>query len=723
MAFSEKFIRKRLEKTLDRTEALPLNKLRREQDALGSLLAYTERKKCTEKELSFPTFKALELSPDDERFDGAVLYLHGGGYTCGTLKYARGFASVICAVCGVKVLAPAYRLAPEYKFPAGLDDCLEAYEYLLLQGYEPSKIILAGESAGAGLIYALCLKLKELGKKLPAALIAISPWVDLTQSGASYEYNHENDPTLTKERLDFFASCYTDGDLSSPLISPVYGDLADMPPSLVFSGGGELMLEDAITLAKKLEEAGCEVSHHVAKDMWHAYVLYRLKEYADDYDTIKAFLARFLKRKEEHTDNWLRLDNAAKIYPASKRRDWTNLFRLSFTFRDNIDEKVLSSALEVTVKRFPSIAVKLGKGLFWYYLERLPNAPRISEEKCYPTARMTSKQVSECAFRVIAYKNRLAVELFHALTDGTGGLIFLKSLAAEYAQQKYGVPIPCENGILDRREMPSAEEMEDSFPKYAGDVSVSRREATPFHSKGTKEPDGFVNLTCFKAPLDKIKALSKAQGVSITVVMCALMMQAFTKLQKDAVANKKKYKPIKVLVPVNLRNPFPSKTLRNFALYVTPEINPKMGDYSFEEICQTVNHQIAIELTPKRMSAKFTPNVRSEQSFILKIMPLFIKNLAMKLVFYLFGENKSCICMSNLGRVELPDELMRHIERGDFILGKQAAAAHGCGIICVGDTVYINFSRTIKEPRLERAFYEALKNVGIEAELESNKRN
>jgi NRPS condensation-like uncharacterized protein len=148
-----------------------------------------------------------------------------------------------------------------------------------------------------------------------------------------------------------------------------------------------------------------------------------------------------------------------------------------------------------------------------------------------------------------------------------------------------------------------------------------------------------------------------------------------------------------------------------------------MGDYSFEEICQTVAHQIAIELTPKRMSAKFTPNVRSEQSFILKIMPLFIKNLAMRLVFYLFGENKSCICMSNLGRLELPEELMDKITRGDFILGRQASMPHGCGIICVKDTVYINFTRTIKESKLEKAFYNALRAVGIDAEIESNKRD
>ena len=251
------------------------------------------------------------------------------------------------------------------------------------------------------------------------------------------------------------------------------------------------------------------------------------------------------------------------------------MFRLSFTFKDEIDKEVLKSALDITVKRFPSIAVRLGKGMFWYYLERLPFAPELSEEKPYPTAKMTNKDVQKCAFRVIAYKNRIAVEFFHALTDGTGGLIFLKSLAAEYAEQKYKIKIPCENGILDRHQDPLKCELEDSFPKYAGDVSASRSEATPFHIKGTKETDGFINLTCFCCDVNEIKTVAKKYGVSITVLMCALMMRAFENVQSNRVENKKKHKPIKVLVPVNLRNLFKSQTLRNFALYITPEINPK----------------------------------------------------------------------------------------------------------------------------------------------------
>ena len=170
---------------------------------------------------------------------------------------------------------------------------------------------------------------------------------------------------------------------------------------------------------------------------------------------------------------WVRLDNAAKIYPAARRKNWSNLFRQSVTLTENVDVRVLQDALDVTVKRFPSIAARLRKGAFWYYLQQVEAAPQIREEYSYPLVFMSNEEMRRCAFRVIAYENRIAVEFFHSLTDGTGALVFLKSLTAEYLEQKYQISIPCENGILDRREMPKEEELEDSFLKFAGAVEAS----------------------------------------------------------------------------------------------------------------------------------------------------------------------------------------------------------------------------------------------------------
>ena len=153
-------------------------------------------------------FSAAWVLPRDLRREGVALYLHGGGYTCGSLEYARGFGSALADECGTRVFCCASRLAPEHPFPAAVEDALESYQYLLNKGY--TRITLCGESAGGGLCYALCLRLKELKLPLPCCILAISPWVNLTNTGASYETNAESDPTLTKAILDYYARCYTE---------------------------------------------------------------------------------------------------------------------------------------------------------------------------------------------------------------------------------------------------------------------------------------------------------------------------------------------------------------------------------------------------------------------------------------------------------------------------------------------------------------------------------
>ena len=160
-----------------------LETVRHCQNKLGELMETRYRRELLTKEHIFDNFTAAWLLPRDTRREGVVLYLHGGGYVCGGLEYARAFGAMVAVRCGVRVLAPAYRLAPEHPYPAALEDALESYRYLLSKGYEGEKIALCGESAGGGLCYSLCLKLKELGLPLPGGIIAISPWTDLTWDG------------------------------------------------------------------------------------------------------------------------------------------------------------------------------------------------------------------------------------------------------------------------------------------------------------------------------------------------------------------------------------------------------------------------------------------------------------------------------------------------------------------------------------------------------------
>ena len=692
---------------------------RKGQDKLGELMEAIHRRDVIVRDHDFGPFRGAWIIPKDERRQGVILYLHGGGYTCGNLDYAKGFAATLSDECGVRVFCAAYRLAPEERFPAALDDAVVAYQYLLSKGYPARQILLCGESAGGGLIYALCLKLKQLRLPLPCGLIGISPWTDLTGSGKSYITNRDIDPSMTPELLQFYAGCYTD-DPRDPLCSPLFGDLTGLPPSLLFVGGDEVMLDDTRMLHQKLLDCGCKSQMIVAPERWHAYVLYYLNENMSDFDTINDFLTRVLCPAKKL--RWMRLDNAAKIYPAAKRRGWTNYFRLSVTLKEPVDVQVLRTALDVAVRRFPSIAVRLRRGAFWYYLEEIEKAPPIEEDKSYPLVHVPFDDVRKCAFRVLVYHSRIAVEFFHAVTDGTGGLIFLKTLVAEYLCQKYGISIPAEDGVLGRLEDPDPEELEDSFLRYAGDITASRSEQTAYHLSGTPEPDGFLNLTTLMLPVAAVKEKARAFGASVTEFIAAVMMKAICDLQAEQVPRRMRRKPVKVLLPVNLRGLFPSRTLRNFASYVTPEIDPRLGEYSLSEICKIVHYRMGLENDPRMMAAKIATNVASERSPVLRVMPLFIKNLAMKAVFDLVGECKSCLCLSNLGAVRLPQAMAPYVARMDFIIGVQAKAPHNCGVVSWDGTMYVNMIRNIQEPELESHFYRVLHSLGLPVRVESNQR-
>ena len=425
-------------------------------------------------------------------------------------------------------------------------------------------------------------------------------------------------------------------------------------------------------------------------------------------------------KSEKQILRWVRLDNAAKIYPAARRKNWSNVYRQSVTLREEVDTAVLQAALDVTVTRFPTIAARLRRGVFWYYLQQVPQAPKLRQEQSYPLTRMNHREMRRCALRVVVYEKRIAVEFFHSLTDGTGAMIFLKTLTAEYLEQKYGISVPAEHGVLDRREEPKPEELEDSFPKYAAPVSAGRRDTNAWHMWGEPQPGGFLHLTCFQVPVQRALRMAHEHGVSLTVFLGAVMMQALVNLQKEKEPDPRKRRGIKLLIPVNLRKLFPSRTLRNFAMYTIPEIDPRLGEYSFDEICQVIRHKMGLEVTAKHMSTVIATNVRDEQNMAVRLIPLPIKNMVMKAIFDAVGERKSCLSMSNLGAVQLPEVMKPYVERMDFILGVQADAPYNCGVLSYGDTLYINFIRNIRQPELERHFHEVLRDMGIPVTVESN---
>lgn len=737
-----KFIKTQLSFFKGITSTCSLDTARKNHDRMGKLMISSLKSGVKYEDLTIGEFDACMITPKDQLSNGVILYIHGGGFTCGDIDYAKGFGTVLASKCGIQVLCLAYRLAPEYTFPTAVKDCLEGYGYLISHGYAPSDIILCGESAGGGLCFSLCHKLNEKGRVLPAGIIAISPWVDLTLNADSYDKNASIDPYLTKARLEFYSNFYLYGENKkikkevrpkinpnkhedmeirrNPLVSPFFSSLEKYPPTIIFAGSDEIMLDDATRMHDKIISSGGKSELIIAKGMWHCYLLYGLKESEGDFDKLRKFVKNSIPNQKKL--RWMSLDNAGKIYPASRSRNWSSVFRISATLDEKIDTSLLQTALDVTVRRFPSIAVRLKTGFFWYYLEEIPKTPSIMDEKPYPLSRMIFDDIQKCAFRVIVYEKRVALEFFHAITDGTGGMIFLKSLIAEYLYQKDGTRIECTDGVLDRLEEPSAKELEDSFLKNAGKVKYPRREESAFKIKGTLESDGYKTNTTFILDAPCVVSQAKKMGVSVTAYMAGVLAMAAMNIQAKRVKNPKRHKPIKILIPVNLRKFFDSSTLRNFFLFVTPGINPRYGEMSFEEICQSIYHQMANDITPQKMRAKITANVSGERAKILKIAPLFLKNLVLKIAFKLNGERKSTFNLSNLGVVNMPNGLKEKISRVDLLLGVQSSSPYNTGLVTYKDKMYLNVIRNIEESLLEKELYGVLRTLGLQFEVESNTR-
>ncbi|MGI6238442.1 MAG: alpha/beta hydrolase [Christensenellales bacterium] len=267
---------------------MDISTLRKLQDGLGALGT-----KAMASRVSYSDDKALPIEavwaePTVFTPGKAILYLHGGSYTAGTLTYAKGFGGVLADKTGYRVFCVGYRLAPEDPYPAALEDALCAYRYLL-EDHAPEDIVFVGESAGGGLCYCLCLKLKEIGLPQPSRIVAISPWTDLTMS-SELDEKERNDPVLSSEKLRTSAQMYAAGQLDVPTVSPLFGDLEGLPPSLIIAGTDEILLCDSVDMAERLKAQGCDCELHIEPDMWHVYVLYGIPEAREAVDRMRAFI-------------------------------------------------------------------------------------------------------------------------------------------------------------------------------------------------------------------------------------------------------------------------------------------------------------------------------------------------------------------------------------------------------------------------------------------------
>ena len=249
--------------------------------------------------------KSEWLIPENSPTDKVILYVHGGGYVSGSCSDHRNFVSKFAKSTGIKCLIYEYRLAPEHPFPAALDDSVKMYNYLLTSGYKPKDIVIAGESAGGGLTLALLLALKREKISMPSAAVAISPWTDLTCSSESYTTKNKLSPAPLNSWFVFSKHYVGKNKADNPLISPLFGDLKELPPIFINSGENDELFEDGEKFAKKAVKAGVDITFRKGSGMIHCYPLLApmFPEATEAMNEIVHFIRKHLNPEDNETSN------------------------------------------------------------------------------------------------------------------------------------------------------------------------------------------------------------------------------------------------------------------------------------------------------------------------------------------------------------------------------------------------------------------------------------
>ena len=332
---------------------------------------------------------------------------------------------------------------------------------------------------------------------------------------------------------------------------------------------------------------------------------------------------------ESTINNWYPLDTAAKVYPLSISRSWMALFRLSITLKEEVNPFVLQAALDFTIKRFPCFATSVKSGFFWHYLDGTVRRYPVSRERTLPCFIMDISHRDAPSFRVLYYKNRISVEYFHILTDGTGGMIFLKTLTAEYLRL-LGHRIPAEHGVCDIDEGPPQGETADAFTGLGGKGAGGGFAGTPVLQVAGRRSLVLPYQTIqYIIRTSSLKKTAKDSGNTVTSFMLAAMFMAL----RDSTRRKKGI--IAIQVPVNMRKFYKTQSLRNFSLYVTVRLQ-KSEITNLSEVAQKVSQKLKESTSLSEMNKQ----LRSASMLVnnLAFIPNTLKKPFVILFYRLFGE-------------------------------------------------------------------------------------
>lgn len=419
--------------------------------------------------------------------------------------------------------------------------------------------------------------------------------------------------------------------------------------------------------------------------------------------------------------SWYKLDLSANVYPTLQRRDFSSVYRISITLKEMIQPDLLQQAVDLTLPRFPTFKTALRRGLFWRYLE--PNdrpGPFVQPDIQNPCMHMNFHANNRYLIRIYYYQKRISLEVFHSISDGNGALYLLRTITAVYLRL-LGHEIPDTMGVLNIHETPSAGELEDAYIKYASSrICPPRSSGNAYRVHGTLEPRNTLNIICGVIPVDQLLQVTKKYKVSVTEYLNAVLL--YSLMQKQRSDKVFREKPLKLALPVNLRSFFPSETLRNFITMVYPAIDPRMGDYSFEDILLQVHHYMRYYINDKFLNADITTNALTQQNLFIRMVPLFIKDFVVKRFYTHVQDCQSSAGLTNLGIIRLSEEMQKHVERFDVLMGQPFSARSNCAIISYQNTLTINFASCIKETDVERFFFQKLVADGISVKIETNRK-
>lgn len=408
------------------------------------------------------------------------------------------------------------------------------------------------------------------------------------------------------------------------------------------------------------------------------------------------------------------LDSSAIIHLAVRQKEYTNSFRLTVTLREEICPKTLQAAVNAVTPRFPTIVAGIQKGFFQYFVVPVQKPPEILPDvECL--ADMEQKMIEQCAVRILYGEKHISIEIFHSLTDGYGGLVFLNTLTAEYLHQKYQISRQRTGTILNVMDSVAEWELTDDYDTYAEGKGIAFNHRRVYQLPGREKPDFKIQATTGVYEIKDLIEVSHYYGVSLTAFLTAIMSAAVMEMQRDQIGKGERLKPVQIMVPVNLRKKFASRTLRNFSLYALPCMMPSKENASCNFLAKDISNQLGCQLTKERLKGQMATNVRLQKSFLLRMLPLTVKEGFLRLFFPILGEKNSCLSISNLGEVSYPDEMAQHIERIEFMLTPRRNAPYNCGVVTYNGHVYISFTRKAAETGFEKSFFNHLATLGYHA--------